>query len=117
MRWMAVSTVALGIAFGAGAFAQEPAEDEVTRAQFETWMTELSNWGRWGDDDQLGALNLVTEAKRVAAARLVEAGRVVSMARDMAVENPEDAVAAGANRPPALVGSVRNVFGIDTENG
>ena len=117
MRWMALSVVALGVAFGAVSFAQEPADDEVTRAQFDAWMTELSNWGRWGDDDQLGALNLITEAKRVQAARLVETGRVVSMARDMTVENPADAVAAGADRPPVLVGSVRNVFGIDTENG
>ena len=66
MRWMAVSVVALGIAGGTITFAQEPAADEVTRAQFETWMTELSNWGRWGDDDQLGALNLITELNRAA---------------------------------------------------
>jgi kynurenine formamidase len=117
MRWMALSVVALGVAFGAVSFAQEPADNEVTRAQFDAWMSELSNWGRWGDDDQLGALNLITEAKRVQAARLVETGRVVSMARDMTVENSADAVAAGADRPPVLVGSVRNVFGIDTENG
>ncbi len=51
------------------------------------------------------------------AARLVESGRVVSMARDMTVDRSEDAVAAGADRPPVLVGSVRNVFGIDTDNG
>ena len=118
MRWMAVAVVALGVAFGTLSFAQEPAADDaVTRAQFDAWMTELSNWGRWGDDDQLGALNLITGAKRVAAARLVETGRVVSMARDMTVENSADAVAAGADRPPVLRGSVRNVFGIDTENG
>ena len=117
MRWMAVSVVALGVAFGTVSIAQEPAADEVTRGQFDAWMTELSNWGRWGEDDQIGALNLITEAKRVEAARLVETGRVVSMARDMTVENSADAVAAGANRPPVLVGSVRNVFGIDTDNG
>ena len=117
MRWMGVSAVALSIVWWTGAYAQEPAEDEVSRAQFETWMTELSNWGRWGDDDQLGALNLITEAKRVRAARLVETGRVVSMARDMTVDRSADAVAAGADRPPVLRGSVRNVFGIDTENG
>ena len=118
MRRMAIVMVALGIAFGTVSLAQEPpAGDEVTRAQFEAWMSELSNWGRWGDDDQLGALNLVTEAKRVAAARLVETGQVVSMARDMTVDRSADAVEAGADRPPVLGGSVRNVFGIDTDNG
>ena len=117
MRWMGVTAVALSVAWWSGVHAQEPAEDEVTRAQFEAWMAELSNWGRWGDGDQLGALNLITEAKRVAAARLVETGRVVSMARDMTVDRSADAVAAGADRPPVLGGSVRNVFGIDTDNG
>lgn len=117
MRGMTVSGVVLGVALASLAFAQEPGEDEVTRAQFEVWMTELSNWGRWGDDDQLGALNLITDAKRVQAARLVETGRVVSMARDMTVDRSADAIAAGADRPPVLGGSVRNVFGIDTDNG
>ena len=31
-------------------------------------MTELSNWGRWGKQDQLGAINLITPAKRKQAA-------------------------------------------------
>ena len=117
MRGRAVSGVVLGVALASLAFAQEPGEDEVTRAQFDAWMIELSNWGRWGDDDQLGALNLITDAKRVQAARLVETGRVVSMARDMTVDRSADAIAAGADRPPVLGGSVRNVFGIDTDNG
>ena len=32
------------------------------------WMTELSNWGRWGKDDQIGTLNLITPDKRKAGA-------------------------------------------------
>jgi kynurenine formamidase len=36
---------------------------------------ELSNWGRWGDDDEIGTLNFVTPAKRVSAAALVKTGR------------------------------------------
>ena len=46
----------------------------VTAEQFDRWMTELSNWGRWGDDDELGTLNLITPAKRIQAAALVKAG-------------------------------------------
>ena len=26
-------------------------------------MKDLSNWGRWGKDDQMGAVNLITPAK------------------------------------------------------
>ena len=43
-------------------------------------MTALSNWGRWGDDDELGTLNLVTAERVAAAAALVSVGRVVSCA-------------------------------------
>jgi kynurenine formamidase len=43
---------------------------------------ERRNWGRWGDDDQRGAINLITNEKRVAAAKLVRSGRSVSISRD-----------------------------------
>ncbi|MGW5658034.1 cyclase family protein [Streptomyces humi] len=36
---------------------------------------KLSNWGRWGDDDEIGTLNFVTPQKRVEAARLVRTGK------------------------------------------
>ncbi len=41
----------------------------------------LSNWGRWGADDQLGALNLITPEVTAAAAATVRTGRTVSCAR------------------------------------
>ena len=50
-----------------------PAEAEVL-----TYLDTLSNWGRWGDDDELGALNLITPGKRRAAAALVQEGISVS---------------------------------------
>jgi kynurenine formamidase len=52
----------------------------VTQAQYDRWLTELSNWGRWGTDDELGTLNLITPAKRRAAAALVKEGVTVSLA-------------------------------------
>jgi kynurenine formamidase len=48
-----------------------------------SYLDRLSNWGRWGNDDQLGTLNLITDEHRVAAARLVTVGRTVSCARDL----------------------------------
>src|SRR5262245_29733399 len=53
----------------------------VTRVNYERWKKELSNWGRWGADDELGALNLITPQKRVQAAALVKEGFSVSLAR------------------------------------
>src|SRR5689334_21825851 len=55
----------------------------VTAAMVESWMTELSNWGRWGKDDQVGAVNLITPAKRKQAAALVKEGVSVSLARNI----------------------------------
>ena len=35
-----------------------------TRDRVEAYFKELNNWGRWGHDDQLGTLNLITPAKQ-----------------------------------------------------
>lgn len=52
----------------------------------------LSNWGRWGADDQLGTLNLITPEVTAAAAATVRRGRTVSCARTLdtrpAPDNP-----------------------------
>ena len=55
----------------------------VTRAQFEAWFKEISNWGRWGKDDELGTLNLITAQKRKAAAALVRDGVSVSLSLEL----------------------------------
>lgn len=65
---------------------------KMTKADVERLVKELSNWGRWGKQDQLGALNLITPEKRRRAAALVKHGISVSLARDAetktAVDNP-----------------------------
>ena len=35
-------------------------------------FNQVKNWGRWGKDDQLGAANLITEAKRKQALALAK---------------------------------------------
>jgi hypothetical protein len=40
-----------------------------------------SNWGRWGEDDQLGTLNFIIPQTRLAAAALIRTGRVVPIGR------------------------------------
>jgi kynurenine formamidase len=54
-----------------------------TADEFDQMINDISNWGRWGSDDQAGALNLITEAKRLEAAGLVKQGIVVSLAREI----------------------------------
>ena len=80
----------------AGAFAQQASHSPVNKAQVDRWMTGLSNWGRWGKDDQLGALNLITAAKRREAMALAKAGIVVSLEQPLkVVPKPEDTKADG----------------------
>ena len=58
------------------------ADQPVEKATLDRWMQELSNWGRWGKNDQLGTVNLITPAKRRAAAALVKEGFTVSLSSD-----------------------------------
>ncbi|MBM4183586.1 MAG: cyclase family protein [Gemmatimonadetes bacterium] len=63
----------------------------VTAATIQQWEQELSNRGRWGPNDELGTLNLITPEKRVQAARLVTEGVSVSLSHDYLKERAEDA--------------------------
>jgi kynurenine formamidase len=71
-------------------FKPDTSQPLVTAAQYAEWQKTLSNWGRWGQDDQLGALNLITPAKRRAAAALVRDGVSVSLASNAATAPEAD---------------------------
>ena len=43
-------------------------------------MTETGNWGRWGTEDQRGALNLIDGPTVLAAAGRLKSGKVYSLA-------------------------------------
>jgi kynurenine formamidase len=53
------------------------------------YMDALSNWGRWGADDRLGTLNLITPQKRVEAAGLIRDGETISLSRNLDPSNPD----------------------------
>jgi len=59
-------------------------------AEFDELFQSVKNWGRWGADDQLGATNLVTDAKRRQAAALVKTGLTVSLAHNPITEAADD---------------------------
>jgi hypothetical protein len=99
MRTLAVVTLALMLAVAIGAAAgrsrhviSQSTESHplVTQAEYERWQVELSNWGRWGKDDEMGTLNLITPAKRKAAAALVKEGFTVSLASDASTRQSVD---------------------------
>ncbi len=66
-----------------------------TEAEVIGYFQSLSNWGRWGKDDQLGTLNLVTPRKRLQAASLVHEGVTVSCSTTIGYERQPD-----LRRPP-----------------
>src|SRR4051794_17698775 len=83
-------TIARQQASAPGAVDRAP----VTKAQAEGWNTTLSNWRRWGEDDQLGALNLVTPQKRQQAMTLAKTGTVVSLERPVVLSPKPEATKA-----------------------
>lgn len=86
-----VGAITGAAALSQGASSEGPGSHPlVTQAEYERWQTELSNWGRWGKDDELGTLNLITPTKRKQAAALVKNGFTVSLASDAATEKGVD---------------------------
>jgi kynurenine formamidase len=90
-RSLLVSMI-IALATGQQVASQTAPTRVVTDAEYERWKKDFSNWERWGKDDQIGALNLITPAKRKEAAGLVKEGFSVSLASDadtvQAVDNP-----------------------------
>jgi hypothetical protein len=64
--------------------------------EFDRLFQEVSNWGRWGSDDERGTLNFLTPEIVARSAKLVRTGKTVSMAR------PVDTVASAENISPAI---------------
>lgn len=89
----------------------------VTLKEFDRIFESVKNWGRWGAEDQLGTMNLITPERVKAAATLVRSGRRVSM------QIPINKVAGPDNPNPAIhfvtqghdidIGSSGLRFGLD----
>ena len=73
----------------------QDSERLVTLETLAEWEEELSNWGRWGPDDQRGALNLITPEKTVQAAALVEVGETVTLQHFVLKERAMDSQSFG----------------------
>jgi kynurenine formamidase len=83
-----------GVAFIVGValvHAQSANKTIATEEDYNRAMKELSNWGRWGADDEMGASNLITPAKRKQALALAKEGVAISLAHDIPQEKAADA--------------------------
>ena len=93
VRLGAIAT-ALSAAFAAAVLAQaQEARSPRDVAEFDAMFQEFNNWGRWGADDELGTMNLITPEKTREAAGLVRRGITVSLSHnpmpDPEVDNPD----------------------------
>ncbi len=58
-------------------------------AAIDAMIERVSNWGRWGADDELGTVNFITPERRVAAAALARTGRVFSLSIPLDEHGPQ----------------------------
>jgi kynurenine formamidase len=87
--WLIALAAVVGVAPAPPAGGPGQGLTRLSQADFDKLMTTLSNWGRWGKDDQKGALNLITPEKRRQAAALVTEGISISLAH-LAIKDASD---------------------------
>jgi len=84
---------------------------------------DLSNWGRWGSQDQQGCLNLITPALIRQAASLVKTGKAYSLSAPLAENGPnyggfhQPWKVTTTDHPTARVGTCMDTLIIQTHNG
>lgn len=68
----------------------EAEQSPSTQAEYDQMFNKTKNWGRWGANDQLGTMNLITDKKRREAASLVHSGISVSVSHPAIKESAAD---------------------------
>jgi kynurenine formamidase len=61
--------------------------------------SRVRNWGRWGDDDEIGTLNLITDDAVKAAAAEIKTGRRLSLGLPMNADGPQTGAIPGRDNP------------------
>jgi kynurenine formamidase len=64
---------------------------KLSRQDLTEAAEKYKNWGKWGDDDEIGTLNYTTAEDIVAAAQLVRKGKVISLALNYDQHGPQGA--------------------------
>jgi kynurenine formamidase len=88
----ALALVIVTSAFVFSVFAQAPAapRSPINAEEFDRLFHEVKNWGRWGADDQLGSVNLITAATRKKALSLAKTGQTISLVHNPLTEKADD---------------------------
>ena len=62
---------------------------KVSKQAVDEAFKALSNWGRWGKDDEIGTLNHITPADVVAASKLIKRGKVFALGMPLGQSGPQ----------------------------
>jgi kynurenine formamidase len=74
--------------------------------EFLELSSKVRNWGRWGDDDELGTLNLITPEVVRKAAGCVQQGKAFSLAIPLSANGPQRGNIPGKFNPIRTMASV-----------
>lgn len=85
-------------------------------AEFHDIAKRVNNWGRWGADDEIGTLNLITdEVVRTAAAETVRTGRRIPLALPLQQDGVQTGLIPGRVNPlHSMVQINQELFGPGT---
>jgi kynurenine formamidase len=81
----------------------------VTAPPVEELIRRVSNWGRFGEDDELGTANLITPAKRLEAAHCIRSGESLSLAVDFEPDTPQFVASYRLNPQRSMVATGADV--------
>ncbi|GGO86825.1 cyclase family protein [Wenjunlia tyrosinilytica] len=83
--------------------------------QFHDIAERVNNWGRWGPEDEIGTLNLITDETVRAAAACVRTGRRFQLALPLCQDGVQTGVVPGRVNPlHTMVALNLEMFGPDT---
>jgi len=83
--------------------------------EFTDLAREVNNWGRWGDDDELGTLNLITPDVVVRAAECVKRGESFALGLPLHADGPQTGVMPGRINPIHLMTQVNQRYGKEAD--
>ena len=83
--------------------------------QFLEISSQVRNWGRWGPDDQLGTLNLITPEVVLAARDCIRHGRTIPLAVGLQHDGIQVGFVPGRDNPTMTLHAINE--GMDPDGG
>ncbi|MCU1450370.1 MAG: putative cyclase, partial [Acidimicrobiales bacterium] len=84
--------------------------------EFTELARRVSNWGRWGDDDERGTLNLIDPDAIRRGAACVRTGRTISLALPLNADGPQTGVIPGRDNPDHRMVAVNMAYTGDADD-